>query len=155
MWILFRILTKEILISNMTCFVERKKKKKKKKATKLSGLTLSMLCKISTDDILKYFSYFSQRICFDVSWNCLPLRQFAWNFKSCFLGKIRKNIISLLFFEFSLNVLTVKKNPKKQNKTKTYKNNSKTFYWELWELGKRERGIRNLCPVQHRLGYIR
>ena len=49
---------------------------------------LSKLGKISADKILKYFSYFSQKIGFDISW------------KAYFLGKIKKNI-DLLSAEFA------------------------------------------------------
>ena len=54
----------------------------------------------SADDVLKYFSYFSpeNRIWHFMQTeqdktfhaNCLIMRQFAWNIKSCFLGKQRK-----------------------------------------------------------------
>ena len=40
--------------------------------------------------------------------NCLHWRQFAWKVKSCFLGKIRKNIISLLPIELAQRVVKVK-----------------------------------------------
>ena len=42
----------------------------------------------------RYFSYFSQKTGTEISCNanCLQWRQFAWNVKSCFPGKIRKNI---------------------------------------------------------------
>ena len=45
----------------------------------------------SADDILKYFSSFSQKQCLTIHENCLPRRQFSWIFKACFLEKkIRK-----------------------------------------------------------------
>ena len=42
--------------------------------------------KIAADDILKYFSYFSQKIGFDISCKLSP------NVKACFLGKVRKTL---------------------------------------------------------------
>ena len=55
-----------------------------------------MLGKISADNILKYFSYFSHR------------RQFAWEFQNLFLGKNKKNITNLLSTEYAHRVLKVK-----------------------------------------------
>ena len=40
------------------------------------------------------FSYFFQKIGFDISCKLSPMRQFAWNVKACFPGKLRKNIIN-------------------------------------------------------------
>ena len=40
--------------------------------------------------------------------NCLQWRQFAWNVKFCYLGKIRKNIISLSSAELAKRVVKVK-----------------------------------------------
>ena len=52
---------------------------------------LSLWVKI-LDDILKYSSYFSQNTGFDISLKLRRFlcRQFAWNAKSCFLGKKKK-----------------------------------------------------------------
>ena len=49
-------------------------------------LTLSTLGKIFSRRILKYFTYFSHKTGYDISCR----RQFTWDVKSCFLGKIRK-----------------------------------------------------------------
>ena len=40
----------------------------------------------SADDILKYFSYFSQKTAFWLSCELSPGRHFAWNANACFLG---------------------------------------------------------------------
>ena len=55
--------------------------------------SLSKFSRQQTDNI---FSYFSKKIGFDISYKLSPLgwylhwRQFAWNVKTCFLGKFRK-----------------------------------------------------------------
>ena len=46
--------------------------------------------KISADNILRYFSYYPRKQVLTFHANCLHWRQFAWNIKTCFLGKIRK-----------------------------------------------------------------
>ena len=51
------------------------------------------------------FLIFFQKRSFDIS---CKLRQFAWNDIFCFLGKIRKNIISFLSAEFAQSVFKVK-----------------------------------------------
>ena len=49
--------------------------------------------KFSADDILKYFFVFSPEHRFWLFYgNCLHERQFAWNVKSCLLGKNKKKI---------------------------------------------------------------
>ena len=48
------------------------------------ALTLSILGKIFSRQCIKIFFFFSKK-----TWFC-SYRQFAWNIKSCFLGKIRK-----------------------------------------------------------------
>ena len=57
---------------------------------------IALWLKFSVDYILKHFSYFffprKQVLTFHA--NCLQWRQFAWNVKSCFLGKIR-NVSSI------------------------------------------------------------
>ena len=51
---------------------------------------LALWVKFSAADILKYFSYFPRKQILTFHANCLQWRQFAWNVKSCFLGKIIK-----------------------------------------------------------------
>ena len=56
-----------------------------------------------------YFSYFSQKTRFLISnANWLLWRQFAWNIKSCFLGKIRKSIWIYRLLKILLRVLSIK-----------------------------------------------
>ena len=67
-----------------------------------------------------FFSYFSQKILFDISCTLSPKetickkyqillrRQFACNVKFYFLGKTRKKIINLSFTEFSHSVIQVR-----------------------------------------------
>ena len=50
--------------------------------TVIESLTLSMLGKISEDNILKYFFYFPRKQDLTFHANCLLRRQFAWNVKT-------------------------------------------------------------------------
>ena len=54
-----------------------------------------------------FLSFFSQKTGFDISWKLSPRRQFAWNIKSCFMGKIRKSIITLSSAEWAQRVVKV------------------------------------------------
>ena len=54
------------------------------------SLTLGTLGKISADDILKYFSYFSQKTWFDTSCKLPSMKTIGMQCWSCFLGKLRK-----------------------------------------------------------------
>ena len=54
-----------------------------------------------------YFSYFPRKQALIFHANCLHWRQFAWNVKTCFLGKMRKNI-SICLLKISPRVLSVK-----------------------------------------------
>ena len=56
-----------------------------------------------------HFSYFSQKTGFDIYANYLQWRQFAWNVKTCFLGKIRKNISKCCLLKFLPSELSAKK----------------------------------------------
>ena len=65
-----------LLIKNTLCFTSFK---------------LSPLWANSADDNLTiFFSYFSQKTGLTFHANCLLRRQFAWNIRSCSLGRIRK-----------------------------------------------------------------
>ena len=59
-------------------------------------LMLSMLGKNFSRRHFEIFSHFSQKIGFDIS-----CKQFAWNVKTYFLGKNKKNIIKLSSAEFA------------------------------------------------------
>ena len=53
------------------------------------GYGLALLAKFSADNILKYFFLiFPWKQVLTFYANCLQWRQFAWNVKTCFLGKI-------------------------------------------------------------------
>ena len=63
---------------------------------RFTDLTLSTLRKIfSRRHIGDVLFYFPQNTGYDISCKLSPLREFAWNVKSCFLVKIRKNITNL------------------------------------------------------------
>ena len=64
----------------------------------------SMLGKIFSSDILKYFSYFSQKIGFDIACKLSP----CMNYQSLFSGKNKKNIVNLSSAEFAHSGLSVK-----------------------------------------------
>ena len=64
--------------------------------------------KTSADDILKYFSYFSQKKGFHISCKLSPRRQFACNVKSCFLRKVRENVTKLSAAQLTQRVVEVK-----------------------------------------------
>ena len=75
------------------------------------------LCKIFSRWGIEIFFFFSQKTGFDIlpqktgltlHANCLQWRQFAWNDKSCFLGRIKKNIINLMSSEYAQRVVKVK-----------------------------------------------
>ena len=51
---------------------------------------LALWVKFSADNILKYFSYFSQKTESDISYNCLHWRQFAWNVKKTVFWENKK-----------------------------------------------------------------
>ena len=57
-----------------------------------------------------FFLFFPNKQDLTFHANCLQWSQFAWNIKSCFLGKIRKNIISLWSAELAKRVVKVKDN---------------------------------------------
>ena len=61
---------------------------------------LALWVKSSADDILNLFSYFSQTQNLNVHANCLHCRQFAWNVKTCFLGKNRKIVWYVICWNF-------------------------------------------------------
>ena len=67
----------------------------------------SMLSKMSADETLKYYSYFSQKIGFVISYNLFPNGQFAWDVKAYILRKL-SSVYRLLnkpreVFEFCIN----------------------------------------------------
>ena len=66
------------------------------------SLMLSMLGKISADDSWKYFSYFSKKNGFDIR------RQFSWNVKANFLGKMRK-LVNLSSANLAQRVIKINK----------------------------------------------
>ena len=77
--------------------------------------THCMIGKISADDVLKYFSYFSQRIGFGNSCKLetICILQFAWNVKFYFIEKKKKYIIGLSSAEFARK-LVLKKHVQKE-----------------------------------------
>ena len=64
--------------------------------TEISLLTLSIPSKIFSRRHTEIFFLFSQKTGLDISCKLSQWRQCAWNVKSCFLGKIKKNITNLL-----------------------------------------------------------
>ena len=62
--------------------------------------------KFSADDILKYFSDFSQKKCFDISFKLSPLETICMECQILFSGKNKKNI-NLLSAELALRVVKV------------------------------------------------
>ena len=55
------------------------------------SLTLSSWVKISVDDILKYFSYFSQKLGFDILCKFSPYKTICMKYQILFSGKNKKN----------------------------------------------------------------
>ena len=64
--------------------------------------------KISADDILKYFSYFSQKIDFDISCKLSLKETICMKYQSLLSGKNKKNIISLSSAELAHRLIKVK-----------------------------------------------
>ena len=54
---------------------------------------IALRVKFSADNILKYFSYFSQKIGFDISCKLSPVETICIEFQSLFSGKTKKNVI--------------------------------------------------------------
>ena len=69
-------------------------------------LMLSMLGKIFSRRHWKYFSYFSQKIGFEIS--CKSGNNFAWALKYLYYGWNEENIIDLSSAEFAQRVVKVK-----------------------------------------------
>ena len=73
----------------------------KKRKIMLSAITFTTVWSNSANDKLVIFFYFFPRkqdsIC---KANCLLWRQFAWNIKSRFLGKIRKIFKYVIYWKF-------------------------------------------------------
>ena len=69
----------------------------------------AILCvKVSEDNILKYFSYFSHKTDLTFHANCLLRflgRQFVWNVKAYFLEKNKKNISKCRLLNLSVKRL--------------------------------------------------
>ena len=61
-------------------------------STDLSYSCLACWVKFSADDLLKYFSYFSQKICSRFQANCLQWRKFSIKSQILFSWKNQKNI---------------------------------------------------------------
>ena len=80
----------------------------------VSTFHLASWLKVSADILKYFFSYFSYKIGFDISYKlfpyCLLRRQFAWNVKAYFLGKIKTDIINLSTAEIAQRVTKVKYN---------------------------------------------
>ena len=74
---------------------------------------LNMLGEIFADDILKYFLFFFQKTRFDISCKLSPVvcMKYAWNVKSCFLGKKKKINIDLASAEFVQRVVMINPSP--------------------------------------------
>ena len=71
-------------------------------------LTLALWVKFSADDILKYFSYFSQKTGFDISCKLSPYETICMKCSTLFSGKNKKNIINLPSTENAHRVVKVK-----------------------------------------------
>ena len=69
---------------------------------------LSTQVKFSAKDILKYFSYFSQKTGFDILCKLSPLLTICLKCQILFSWKNKKNIINLLFAELAQRVVKVK-----------------------------------------------
>ena len=65
-------------------------------------------CKFSADDILKYFSYFSQETDFDISCKLSPMETICMKCHILFSGKNKNNITNLLSAEYAQRVGKVK-----------------------------------------------
>ena len=73
---------------------------------RIEDLTYTTLGKFSRWHIDSIFLIFPRKQDLTFHANCLQWRQFAWNAKSCFLGKIRKifqNVVCWKFFPRVLN----------------------------------------------------
>ena len=78
-------------------------------AQKYSSInTYSAMNKFSRWQIDYIFSYFSQKIGFDISCKLSLWRQFAWNVKSYFLEKNIKNISKCCLLKFAPSMQSVK-----------------------------------------------
>ena len=69
---------------------------------------LSINVKLSADNILKYFSYFSQKTGFDISCKLSPLETICMKCQILFSGKNKKNINYLSSAELAKRVVKVK-----------------------------------------------
>ena len=68
-----------------------------------------MLGIFSADDILRYFSYFSQKIGFDIACKLSPRRQFACNVDAYFSEKkVKENTLKMSSAEFAQRMVKVK-----------------------------------------------
>ena len=68
---------------------------------KIYKLTFTTLWAFSADDkMMLFFLFFPRKQDLTFHANCLRRRQFAWNVKSCFLGKIRKIFQNVVCWKF-------------------------------------------------------
>ena len=80
-----------------------------------------------------FFFYFSQKTNMTLHADCLQRRQFAWNVKFCFLGKIRKkNIVSLSSAALAHGLVTVKESRSINNSNLTHRGVSWQFKKRFW-----------------------
>ena len=71
------------------------------------ALALSMLVKISADDILKYFLYVFQKIEFYFSCKLSPLQTVCMNCQISFSEKYKKNLINLTSAESAHSMVSI------------------------------------------------
>ena len=74
------------------------------------ALRLALWVNFSADDILKYFSYFSQKTGYDISCKLSPKETICMKCRILFSGKNKKNIINLSSAENAQRVVKVKLN---------------------------------------------
>ena len=72
-------------------------------------LLLKLLVNFSAEDILNYFSYFSQETGLDISCKLSPMKTTCVRCQLLFSGKNKKNIINLSSAEFAQGALKLKK----------------------------------------------
>ena len=70
-------------------------------------LIIALWVKFSADDILKYFSYFSQKTGYDISSKLSPKETICLKCQILFSGKNKKNIINLSSAENAQRVVKV------------------------------------------------
>ena len=92
------------------------------------NLRLALWVKFSADDILKYFSYFSQKTGFDISCKLSPKKTICMKCQILFSGKNKKNNIILSSAENAQRVVKVNQGARLGDKWEQYMDVFSIFY---------------------------